>query len=280
MLRMYRVALTGDISKMYREVQLSEPDRQLHCFLWRAQPTNPISDYQMNRMTFGVASSPHLAVRTLQQTAQDHGSQHPKASWHVHHSFYVDDLLSGVDTPEAAVQLHDELRSMLLQGGFDLRGSSDDVLNHINPELLEKLPRSCFPPLCNISQSFESGVELRPGHHGHQHLPSHSIHLNQTEMKILYQQLWEKLGWDNTVPEPYRTKQQDWRTQLSILSDIQIPRCYFSEEKAYAAVVYLRATYPNMSISDVQNKGHPSEDHFSTKTGTAGNPCWLSYSPL
>ncbi len=138
--RMYRVALTGDISKMYREV---EPDRQPHRFLWRAQPTDLISDYQMNRMTFGVASSPHLAVRTLQQTAQDHGSQHPKASWHVHHSFYVDDLLSGVDTPEAAIQLHDELMSMLLQGGFDLRGSSDDVLNHINPELLEKLPRSC-----------------------------------------------------------------------------------------------------------------------------------------
>ncbi len=44
------------------------------------------------------------------------------------------------------------------------------------------------------------------------------------EMKILYQQLWEKLGWDDTVPEPYRTKHQDWRTQLSILSDIQIPR--------------------------------------------------------
>ncbi len=128
---------------MYREVQLSEPDRQLHRFLWRAQPTDPICDYQMNRMTFGVASSPHLAVRTLQQTAQDHGSQHPKASWHVHHSFYVDDLLSGADTPEIAIQWHDELRSMLLQGGFDLRkwrSNSDDVLNHINPELLEKLP--------------------------------------------------------------------------------------------------------------------------------------------
>jgi hypothetical protein len=76
-------------------------------------------------------------------------------------------------------------------------------------------------------------------------------------MKILYQQLWEeKLGWDDTVPEPYRTKHQEWRTQLP---DIRIPRRYFSEEAiltvelhgfsdaseaAYAAVVYLRATYP------------------------------------
>lgn len=115
--RTYRIALTGDISKMYRQVQLSEPDRHLHRFLWRAQPTDQICDYQMNRVTFGVASSPHLAVRTLQQTAQDHGSPYPNASWHVNHSFYVDDLLGGADTPEAAIRLHQELRSMLDKGG-------------------------------------------------------------------------------------------------------------------------------------------------------------------
>ena len=60
--RTYRVALTGDISKMFREVQLAEQDRHLHRFLWRAQPSDEICDYQMNRVTFGVASSPHLAV--------------------------------------------------------------------------------------------------------------------------------------------------------------------------------------------------------------------------
>ena len=49
----------------------------------------------MNRVTFGIASSPYLAVRTLQQTAVDFGSDAPTASWHVLHSFYVDDLLGG-----------------------------------------------------------------------------------------------------------------------------------------------------------------------------------------
>ena len=281
--RTYRVALTGDISKMYRQVQLSEPDRQLHRFLWRAQPTEPICDYQMNRVTFGVASSPHLAVRTLQQTAQDHGSQHPKASWHVHHSVYVDDLLAGADTPEAAIQLHDELRIMLL---FDLRkwrSSSDEVLNHINPVLLEKLPTKDLIDRHSATYPKALGVEWDSA----QDTMATSISLPTAytstkrgiisdvaktfdilgwlaptilEMKILYQQLWEeKLGWDDTVPEPYRTKHQDWRTQLPVLSDIQIPRCYFSEEAtltvelhgfsdaseaAYAAVVYIRATYP------------------------------------
>ena len=128
---------------MFREVQLTEQDRHLHHFLWRAQPSDEICDYQMNRVTFGVSSSPHLVVRTLQQTAHDHGAHQPDTTWHVNHSFYVDDLLAGADTPEAAIRLHRELRGMLEKGGFDLRkwrSSSDEVLDHINPSLLEKLP--------------------------------------------------------------------------------------------------------------------------------------------
>ena len=59
--RTYKIALTGDISKMYREVQLAETDRHLHRFLWRPIPTEDVRDYQMNRVTFGISSSPHLA---------------------------------------------------------------------------------------------------------------------------------------------------------------------------------------------------------------------------
>lgn len=60
------------------------------------------------------------------------------------------------------------------------------------------------------------------------------------------------------VPEPHRIKHLTWRNQLSELSDKQLPRCYFdsaprastelhgfcdTSEAAYAAVVYIRATY-------------------------------------
>ena len=36
--RAYPVAVTADISKMYREVSLSQPDKDLHRFLWRPTP--------------------------------------------------------------------------------------------------------------------------------------------------------------------------------------------------------------------------------------------------
>ena len=128
---------------MYREVLLDPQDKQLHRFLWRPQPIQPIQDYQMTRVTFGVASSPYLAVRTLQQAAEDFGAQLPQATWHVFHSFYVDDLLGGADSEEEAVKLCEELRGMLRKGGFELRkwrSSSAKVLDSLPKELIEPMP--------------------------------------------------------------------------------------------------------------------------------------------
>ena len=251
------MALTGDISKMYRKVLLAEPDRHLHRFLWRAHPTEEICDYQMNRVTFGVASSPHLAVRTLQQTALDHGSSSPNASSHIAESFYVDDLLAGANSPGEAIQLHVELRSILAKGGFNLRkwrSSSQEVLDHIDLALLESMPTLDLVDRHSTSYPKALGVEWE----SRQDTMSTSINLPDSyastkqgivsdvartfdilgwlaptilPMKILYQQLWEeKLGWDDPVPPVYLAKHQAWRAQLSTLTEVDLPRCYFAPE--------------------------------------------------
>ena len=85
--RSYRVALSGDVAKMYREVSLCKEDRQLHRFLWRPTTSQPIMDFCMNRVTFGVTSSPYVAVRTLQQTASDFSKPSSRATWHIQNSF-------------------------------------------------------------------------------------------------------------------------------------------------------------------------------------------------
>ena len=61
--RSYRVAVSSDIGKMYREILLCQEDRQLHRFIWREHPSQPLSLFCMNRVTFGVRSSPYVAVR-------------------------------------------------------------------------------------------------------------------------------------------------------------------------------------------------------------------------
>ena len=103
--RTYNVAISADIYKMFRAIELAPEDRDLHRIVWRSAPDQPISDFRMTHVMFGVSSSPHLAVRTLQQTATDNQSDHPSASYHVLDSFYVDNLLAGADIDEDALAL-------------------------------------------------------------------------------------------------------------------------------------------------------------------------------
>ena len=42
--RLHRVALTTDVSKMYRAVELIPPDRDLHRFVWRMTPDELLLD--------------------------------------------------------------------------------------------------------------------------------------------------------------------------------------------------------------------------------------------
>ena len=40
--RLHRIALTTDVSKMYRAVELIESDRDYHQFVWRCNPNQPL----------------------------------------------------------------------------------------------------------------------------------------------------------------------------------------------------------------------------------------------
>ena len=42
----YRIAITADISKMYRAIELAPSDEDLHRFVWRTHPSKPLTDYR------------------------------------------------------------------------------------------------------------------------------------------------------------------------------------------------------------------------------------------
>ena len=252
--RTYPVAITADISKMYREVALISEDKDLHRFLWRATPDETIKDYRMTRVTFGVSASPYLAVRTLQQTARDHGDGYSEAVQHILNSFYVDDLLAGADTPEDALRIHRELRAILIKGGFNLckwRSSSQTVLQSIPTHLQESIP------VKEMAESHDTNYPRALGLEWNSRLDLMApaiqppTHYNTTKrgivsdvsktfdilgwiapavllMKLLYQQLWLlKSGWDDQVPKDLVDIHATWRIQLPVLASKQLPRCYY-----------------------------------------------------
>ena len=63
--RFLNVALTGDVTKMYRQVILNEKDRNFHQIYWRSDPSKPIEKWRLTRVIYGVASSSYHAIRAL-----------------------------------------------------------------------------------------------------------------------------------------------------------------------------------------------------------------------
>ena len=191
----------------------------------------------MTRVTFGVSSSPYLAVRALQQTALEFGHEYPLAKPHMTTSFYVDDLLAGANTPEQAFLLQQELRALLLRGGFDLRkwrSSSPQVLQSLDSSLLEELPVKDLTD----DHSFLHPKALGVKWDSLTDTMSTSISLTSTFtptkrgiisdiaktfdvlgwiapsiilMKILYQRLWEvKIAWDEEIPMTFQEQHLKW----------------------------------------------------------------------
>lgn len=75
--RLHRIALTTDVSRMYWAVLLDEADKDLHQFVWRRNPTEPLRDYRMMRVTFGVTASSYAANMAVEQNVIDLAQEYP-----------------------------------------------------------------------------------------------------------------------------------------------------------------------------------------------------------
>ncbi|XP_050338064.1 uncharacterized protein LOC126764420 [Bactrocera neohumeralis] len=118
--RLYRYAITADVTKIYRQVSLIKNYREFHYILWRASANVDLLTYQLNTVTYGTASAPYLAVRSLHYLADKHVAEFPIGAAAVKSSFYVDDFLCGADDTDALHRLKEEVIEILRRGQFPL----------------------------------------------------------------------------------------------------------------------------------------------------------------
>ena len=74
---LHPLALVADVSRMYRAIELTKPDRDLHHFVWRRNLKDPLLDYCMTQVTFGVSASSFTANMSVKQNAIDFSMDYP-----------------------------------------------------------------------------------------------------------------------------------------------------------------------------------------------------------
>lgn len=112
--------MTADIVKMFRMIEVNDEHKKYQKIIWHDSPNDPLSVYQIDRVVYGQAAAPFLAIRSMNQCAIVYAAEFLLASKAVLECFYVDDALIGADSVEQAIELRNQLINMLAKGQFKL----------------------------------------------------------------------------------------------------------------------------------------------------------------
>ncbi|XP_062541033.1 uncharacterized protein LOC134209068 [Armigeres subalbatus] len=119
--RMKQIMLVADVEKMFQQIFIYPEYRHLQCIFWRSDTGAAVDVYQLNTVTYGTKPAPFLATRTFNQLATDEMLQYPLAARAVTEDTYMDDVITGADTIQAASEIRKQLEEMTSKGGFQLR---------------------------------------------------------------------------------------------------------------------------------------------------------------
>lgn len=116
---------------MFHQVRLLPKYQPLLRFVWRNLWREEQPDiYQWQVLPFGTTNSPCCTTFALQKHVKDHVEGNILQS--IEQSFYVDNCLQSLPTPEAAKLLVDKMRQCLALGGFEIRQWTSNVASVVS----------------------------------------------------------------------------------------------------------------------------------------------------
>lgn len=279
--RRHRIGFSADIEKMYRQIAVDQPDADLQRIVWRPQANETMKVYRLTTVTYGTASAPYLAVKSLQMLAKLERERFPIGAEVAINCFYVDDVLAGADTTAECLEAQKQIMNMLASGGFVLRkwvSNSEDVLAQVPNDYRERQ----LPLTIDESTSIKTlGIQWNPSSdelcfnisapetndvHTKRSFLSQAARLydplgwlapSTIIVKILFQQLWkENLDWDDPLPKAIADQWNHLQRSLCCFQTLRIPRWMSMSSTrsvevhgfcdasmaAYASVVFVRVT--------------------------------------
>lgn len=275
--RQHIIALSGNIEKMYRQFLIHSQDRKFQKILWRYNEDEPINTYELNTVTYGTSAAPFLAIRCLEELADNEGHAFPIAAEVLKNDFYVDDCLTGADTIDEVKQIKEELIEMTKKAGLHIckwRSNHHEIAqNSEDSEMLTSDVDQSSKTLGVMWNSRNDTLHFDVKPTMDKKPSTKRIMLSQIGKmlydplgliapvtviaKIKMQDLWRiKNSWDDPIPTKLLLEFEQFRGQLVELSNWEIERAVRSQpsdetqihgfadasQKAYGACVYIRCS--------------------------------------
>lgn len=279
--RKHLYAFSADIEKMFRQILIDPSQTSLQRILWKKTLNDPVQIYDLKTVTYGTASAPYLATRTLCQLALDEKESFPLAA-SVISDFYMDDCLTGSSDISEAIEIQQQLIKLLARGGMCLHKWCSNI-----PELqigeckvypfgqsLEELNvKTLGMQWNNINDTFSFKVAVKSG----STITKRSV-LSEiariydplgllgpviTKAKIFLQRLWlMKIDWQEPLPQHISQEWLEFVSSFPLIEELRIPRCVSvkdsakvvlhgfadASEFAYGAVLFLQNVSKDGSV--------------------------------
>lgn len=283
-MRRHKIAFCADIKKMYRQVKIVPEQWNLQRIFWREHPNEPIKEYCLVVVTYGLSTSPYLAVKSMITGASAMENEFPQAVQIIHNDFYMDDAITGNQNVNSAINLAKETRFVLSNSGFDLckfRSNCEQLVRELGGDeatsvLFDEKEQTSvlglkwltktdeFTYVVDCANTIDNLTKrLILSKIGQLYDPVGFIAPVITRAKILMQTIWKtKLNWDETVPKNIENEWNAlWKT-MKCVEQIRIPRWLRTSENvqlqfhgfadssvhAYGCALYLRAVEENGAI--------------------------------
>ena len=251
--RLHRIALIGDVSEMFLQVELAPDDRRYHRVLWRHMKEEEPTVYEANRWLFGNAAAPFVAQLVLKKNARKHEQTHPQGLDVLLKHFYMDDGINSFRTEQEAVKAREQVSDILQSGGMNIKKWMSNNLNVLKAIPIEDRAVSSqhfFEDQGSVSaktlgivwRADEDRLSIDTSKRG-------SVHGDLTKRtclkemasvfdplglfvpltiraKMMFQHTWDSgVDWDDVLPRIQQLKWLEWLEDIRQLSSLSVPRC-------------------------------------------------------
>ena len=244
--RRFDVAITADVTKMYRQVKIDPEHRRLQRILWRFSEDEPVKIYELNTVTYGTASASFQAERSLQQGAYEKLDALPEPAKTIIKEFYVDDFVSNKRTVEHAKKSIEGVNFILRPRGFELRkwvSNKPAIFTALSQDPSQKFmilsyeddhqvlgvtwnPKSDeFILICNIQPPKDLSKRSVLASINSIFDPLGLLEPIVNRAKLFLQELWSlKLHWDDNLSIEQASVWNDIVAELQLANNLRVPR--------------------------------------------------------